>query len=128
MKDFVSFIKNYSTRDFIYFFSEISIELYKNQQNKSEDELKCSITFPLNAILHGFIHRQVQVMLSAWDIQNMAYVSIVSANDYRKEITVFYRSLQNRKHFIGCQKFIYRTAGTFQNYSGIGGRITLSTV
>ena len=37
MKDFVSFIKNYSTRDFIYFFSEISIELYKNQQNKSED-------------------------------------------------------------------------------------------
>lgn len=82
----MSFIKNYSTRDFIYFFSEISIELYKNQQNKSEDELKCSITFPLNAILHGFIHRQVQVMLSAWDIQNMAYVSIVSANDYRKEI------------------------------------------
>ena len=58
MKDFVSFIKNYSTRDFIYFFSEISIELYKKQQNKSEDELRCSITFPLNAILHGFIHRQ----------------------------------------------------------------------
>ena len=86
MKDFVSFIKNYSTRDFIYFFSEISIELYKKQQNKSEDELRCSITFPLNAILHGFIHRQVQVMLSAWDIQDMAYVSIVNANDYRKEI------------------------------------------
>lgn len=41
MKDFVSFIKNYSTRDFIYFFSEISIELYKKQQNKSEDELRC---------------------------------------------------------------------------------------
>ena len=86
LKDFVSFIKNYSTRDFIYFFSEISIELYKKQQNKSEDELRCSITFPLNAILHGFIHRQVQVMLSAWDIQDMAYVSIVNANDYRKEI------------------------------------------
>ena len=86
LKDFVSFIKNYSTRDFIYFFSEISIELYKKQQNKSEGELRCSITFPLNAILHGFIHRQVQVMLSAWDIQDMAYVSIVNANDYRKEI------------------------------------------
>ena len=86
LKDFVSFIKNYATRDFIYFFSEISIELYKKQQNKSEGELRCSITFPLNAILHGFIHRQVQVMLSAWDIQDMAYVSIVNANDYRKEI------------------------------------------
>lgn len=84
LKDFVSFIKNYSTRDFTYFFSEISIELYKRQQNKSEDELRCSITFPLNAILHGFIHGQVQVMVSAWDIQDMAYVLIVNANDYRK--------------------------------------------
>lgn len=80
LKDFVSFIKNYSTRYFIYFSSEISIELYKEQQNKSEDELKCSITFPLNAILRGFIHQQVQVMLSAWDIQDMAYLSIVNAN------------------------------------------------
>ena len=43
LKDFVSFIKNYATRDFIYFFSEISIELYKKQQNKSEGELRCSI-------------------------------------------------------------------------------------
>lgn len=67
----MSFINDYSTRDFIYFFSDISIELYKNQQNESEDELKCSITFPLNAILHEFIHRQVKVMLSACDIQDM---------------------------------------------------------
>lgn len=78
LKDFVGFIKNYSTRDFIYFFSEISIELYKEQQNKSEDELKCSITFPLNAILHGFIHQQVQVIptisvkVSSWKIQILA--------------------------------------------------------
>ena len=82
----MSYIKNYSTRDFVYFFSKVSIELYKKQLNEPEAELRCSITFPLNAILHGFIHRQVQVMLSAWDIQDMAYVSIVSANDYRKEI------------------------------------------
>lgn len=63
----------------------MSIELYKKQLNAPEKELRCSITFPLNAILHGFMHRQVQVMLSAWDIQDMAYVSIVNANDYRKE-------------------------------------------
>lgn len=86
MKDFVSFVKNYSTRDFIYFFSKVSIELYKKQLNAPEAELRSSTTFPLNAILHGFIHRQVQVTLSAWDIQDMAYVSIVNANDYRKEI------------------------------------------
>ena len=29
MKDFISFIKNYPTRDFIYLFSKISIEIYK---------------------------------------------------------------------------------------------------
>lgn len=52
----------------------------------SVDEIKCSMTFPLNVILHGFIHRQIQVKLSAWDIQNMAYISIVNANDHRKEV------------------------------------------
>ena len=31
MKDFEGFIKNYATRDFIYFFAEKSIEIYKNQ-------------------------------------------------------------------------------------------------
>lgn len=86
MKDFVSYIKNYSTRDFIYFFSKVSIELYKKQIKVPKEDLNCSITFPLNAILHGFMHQQVQVMLSAWDIQDMAYTSIVYANDYRKEI------------------------------------------
>ena len=86
MKDFVSYIKNYSTRDFIYLFSKVSIELYKKQLNVPEAELKCSTTFSLNAIMHGFIHRQVQVMLSAWDIKDMSYLSIVNANDYRKEI------------------------------------------
>lgn len=86
MKDFVRYVKNYSTRDFIYFFSEVSIELYKKQLNAPEAELRCSTIFPLNAIQHGFIHRQVPVMLSAWDIQDMVYVSIVNANDYRKEI------------------------------------------
>lgn len=86
------------------------IELYKKQLNESEAELSCSITFPLNAILHGFIHRQVQVMLSAWDIQDMAYVSIVNANDYRKDsmtiekagmLVNLYRGYENeRKHSI----------------------------
>ena len=82
----MSYIKNYSTRDFIYFFSGVSIELYKKQLKASKAELECSVTFPLNVIGYGFIHRQVQVPLSAWDIQDMAYVSIVNSNDYRKEI------------------------------------------
>ena len=78
MKDFEGFIKNYATRDFIYFFAEKSIEIYKN--------LVCNITFPLNIIQHGFIHKQAKVMLSAWDIPNMAYLSITNSNDYRNDI------------------------------------------
>ena len=86
MKDFISYIKNFSTREFINFFSEISIELYKKQQAKSEGELMCNMTFPLDILKYGFVHKQVQVMLSAWDIPEMAYVSITNANDYGKEV------------------------------------------
>ena len=57
MKDFEGFIKNYATRDFIYFFAEKSIEIYKNQVEKLDEHLVCNITFPLNIIQHGFIHK-----------------------------------------------------------------------
>ena len=86
MKDFDGFIKNYATRDFIYFFAEKSIEIYKNQVEKLDEHLVCNITFPLNIIQHGFIHKQAKVMLSAWDIPNMAYLSITNSNDYRNDI------------------------------------------
>lgn len=46
----------------------------------------CNIIFPLNIIQHGFIHKQAGVMLLAWDIPNMAYLSITNANDYRNDI------------------------------------------
>ena len=52
MKDFEGFIKNYATRDFIYFFAEKSIEIYKNQVEKLDEHLVCNITFPLNIIQH----------------------------------------------------------------------------
>lgn len=86
MKDFEGFIKNYATRDFFYFFAEKSIEIYKNQVEKLDEHLVCNITFPLNIIQHGFIHKQAKVMLSAWDIPNMAYLSITNSNDYRNDI------------------------------------------
>ena len=35
MKDFESFVKTYSTRDFIYFFSQKSIEIYKEHIHSS---------------------------------------------------------------------------------------------
>lgn len=86
MKNFESFIKDYSTRDFIYFFSDISATLFKKQISEEKENLNCCMTFPVNAVLHGFINRQVPVMLSAWDIQGMAYLSVVHSNDYRKNV------------------------------------------
>ena len=55
MKDFEGFIKSYATRDFIYFFAEKSIEIYKNQVKKLDEDLVCTITLPLNIMQHGFI-------------------------------------------------------------------------
>lgn len=86
MKNFESFIKEYSTRDFIYFFSDISAMLFKKQMSEEKENLNCCMTFPVNVVLHGFIHKQVPVMLSAWDIQGMAYLAVVNSNDYRKNV------------------------------------------
>lgn len=83
MKNFISFINQYPTRDFIYLFSKISIEIYKKQLNNKEEDLNCCVTYPLHIIESGFIHKKVSVMLSAWDIQDMAYLSVKNSNDYR---------------------------------------------
>ena len=42
--------------------------------------------FPLESFQYGFFRRSANVMLLAWDIPNMAYLSIINANDYRKNI------------------------------------------
>ena len=85
MKDLISYIKGYSTRDFIYFFAEESISIFNNQVETPVKGLNCTKTYPLNAILHGFMRKKVDVMLSAWDVQSLAYLSILYANDYRKK-------------------------------------------
>lgn len=85
MKDFEGFIKNYATRDFIYFLQKNLLKYIKSSR-KLDEHLVCNITFPLNIIQHGFIHKQAKVMLSAWDIPNMAYLSITNSNDYRNDI------------------------------------------
>lgn len=86
MKDFIAYIKEYSTENFIYTFAEISIEIYrKHLKNNDEEGLHCTKIFPLNILSHGFLPQTVPVMLSAWEIPDMAYVSICNANDYRKK-------------------------------------------
>ncbi len=83
MKSFISFIRQYPTRDFIYLFSKISIEIYKKHLNHIEEELNCCMTFSLDIIESGFIRKNRVVMLSAWDIQEMVYLSVKHSHDYR---------------------------------------------
>lgn len=83
MKDFISYIKNYSTRDFIYLFSKLSIEIYKKQLSHNKEDMNCCMKIPLEIIEFGFVKKQVLVMLSAWDIQDMAYLSVRHSDDYR---------------------------------------------
>lgn len=85
MKKFETYIKNYSTRDFIYFWAQKSIEIFNKQMKSSDVNLSCCLMLPFNAIVHGFIHKKVEIMLSAWDIQEMAYLSIAHGNDYRQK-------------------------------------------
>ena len=87
MKDFITYIKEYSTENLIYTFAEISIEIYKNHLKRNGEEgLHCTTTFPLHILLHGFLSKTVPVMLSAWEIPDIAYTSICYANDYRKKV------------------------------------------
>ena len=67
MKDFESFVKTYSTRDFIYFFSQKSIEIYKEHIHSSK-KFGCSMMFPLESFQYGFFRRTTNVMLLAWDM------------------------------------------------------------
>lgn len=104
MKDFISYIKNFETRNVIEYFAGLSIHILKNQF-KDEEE-KCYMTFPLEIFEFGFIHKIVPVMLSGWEIIDIAYNSIVVANDYKKEkiteekvgiIVNLYRGFENCK-------------------------------
>ena len=86
MKDFESFIKNYATRDFIYYFAQKSIDMWGGQLKEGDLDMGCNIKVPLNIIQYGFLQKRVDVMLAAWDIPDMAYLSILDSNDYRREI------------------------------------------
>ena len=84
MKDFDSFVKKTSTEEFIKYWGEISIKIYQQQLKKADKNgLNAMINIPLKIRQYGFIQRNAEVTLSAWDIPNMIYISICKSNDYR---------------------------------------------
>lgn len=106
MKDFVSYIKDISTEKFIKFWGEVSILIYqKHFKSRAEEKLTDMMEFPLLVNHYGKIEN-VPVMVTAWDIPEMIYVSICSANDYRSGdmsienagiIINLYRGYENNK-------------------------------
>lgn len=74
MKDFVSEIKKINTDGLIYKFSEISIEMFKDNQYMRKVEIPV-ISYGRN--------QKLIVQLSAWDIPNIAFLSVKESNDYR---------------------------------------------
>lgn len=75
MKNFVSEIKKINTDGLIYKFSEISIEMFKNNQ--------CMRKVEIPVIRYGKRQKLI-VQLSAWDIPNIAFLSVKASNDYRQ--------------------------------------------
>lgn len=133
MKDFVSFVKNTSTEEFIKFWGEMSIKIYQKQlKSTDENELKATINFPLKIQQYGFIQRNIEVILSAWDIPDMIYTSICESNDYRNGhmtedmagyVTNLYRGFENDKSKIHYLKeaslagfFTYLMGMTYEQF------------
>lgn len=75
MKNFVSEVKKINTDRLIYKFSEISIEMFKNNQ--------CMRKVEIPVIRYGKRQKLI-VQLSAWDIPNIVYLSVKESNDYRQ--------------------------------------------
>lgn len=74
MKDFISEIRKINTDDLIYKFSEISIDMFKRNQCLRDVEIP---------VVRFGRRQKLVVSLSAWDIQNIAFLSVKESNDYR---------------------------------------------
>ena len=75
MSNFISIIKKIKTDELIYVLSEISIKMYK-------DNMSFTTTLPLYIRQYGS-YRNVNVLLTAWDIISIEYFSILYSSDYR---------------------------------------------
>ena len=72
MRDFISEIKKINTDGLIYKFSEISIEMFKKNQYMRKVE---------RPVIRYGRNQKLIVQLSAWDIPNIAFLSVKESND-----------------------------------------------
>lgn len=75
MKDFIAEIKRINTDGVIFEFSKASIDMFQRQQYQK----------PFDVLSTRFdVQKKVGVPLSAWDIQDIAYLAVLHSNDYRR--------------------------------------------
>ena len=74
MKDFISEIRKINTDGLIYKYSEISIDMFKNNQCVRKVEIP---------VLRYGRRKKLIVQLLAWDIPDIVFLSVKESNDYR---------------------------------------------
>lgn len=103
MKDFISEIRKIKTDNLIYAFSEISIDMFKNNEFAKDIEL---------LITRYGKHKKMITKLSAWDIQNIVFLSVKNSNDYRQadkicsleRLVHLYRQYENEHSYLTSVK------------------------
>jgi len=95
--------KKIKTDNLIYAFSEISIDMFKNNEFAKDIEL---------LITRYGKHKKMITKLSAWDIQNIVFLSVKNSNDYRQadkicsleRLVHLYRQYENEHSYLTSVK------------------------
>lgn len=76
MRDFISEIKRINTDGIIFEFAKVSVDMFRDDEYRK----------PIDVMVTNYgITRKRQVCLSAWDILDIAYLSVIHSNDYRRK-------------------------------------------
>lgn len=95
MSDFISEIKRIPSDELICWFARKSIEMFKSQQHITQVEIP---------VTRFWRQQTLCTQLTAWDILNIEYLSIINSNDYRnaryktppQKIVSLYRDYENK--------------------------------
>lgn len=76
MRDFISEIKRINTDGIIFEFAKVSVDMFRDDEYRK----------PIDVIVTNYgLIRKRQACLSAWDILDIAYLSVIHSNDYRRK-------------------------------------------
>lgn len=117
MDNFITAIRKTNTDGLIFFFSRLSIEMFKN------NEYIMNLQYPL--FKNGLLQNHT-VTLMGWDILSIEYLSVKYSNDYRyskkrkspAELVGLYRSYENKNQH-NSKSFSDNLSDIFQTILGM---------